>query len=145
MNMVNYRLMPRTLVRLALFIGLCLYLSAAGAAQQSATNQTSAPPAKTIQPGAPTAPSANDERAEQIVARAIAALGGNAYLAVSAVTGRGVMTPFAKGASQLPMSFTDYTVFPDRERTEFRGCGNRSIQSNTGQSGWVFDAAARTL
>ncbi|PYS90688.1 MAG: hypothetical protein DMF64_14230 [Acidobacteria bacterium] len=72
-------------------------------------------------------------------------MGGNAYLAVRTTIGRGIITPFAKGVSQNPSSFIDYTVLPDRERTEFRGGGNRSIQANTGSTGWLFDAAARTL
>ncbi|HYX43222.1 MAG TPA: hypothetical protein VE821_16060, partial [Pyrinomonadaceae bacterium] len=88
---------------------------------------------------------ANDEKAEQIVARALAAVGGNAYLAVRTTIGRGIITPFAKGVSQNPSSFVDYTVLPDRERTEFRGGGNHVVQVNTGSTGWLFDAAARTL
>ena len=88
---------------------------------------------------------ATDAKAEQIVAHAVAAVGGNTFLAVRSVVGRGVFTPFAKGMSQLPLSFTDYLVFPDRERTEFRGGGNHSIQTNVGQTGWMFDAAERSL
>ena len=144
--MINNSSTLRARLRCALFIALCCSLSLAIAARQCVTAQTNA---ATNQP-APQArnadtPSANDEKAEQIVARAVAAVGGNAYLAVRTTIGRGLITPFVKGVSQDPSSFTDYTVLPDRERTEFRGGGNRSIQANTGSTGWLFDAAARTL
>src|SRR5205085_12552073 len=122
----------RARLRCSLLIVLCFCLSPVAAAQPSTTDKTSAV-------------SANDKKADQIVARAVAAMGGNAYLAVRTTIGRGIITPFAKGVSQTRSSFIDYTVLPDRERTEFRGGGNRSIQANTGSTGWLFDAAARTL
>lgn len=126
-------------VRALLAFIICCALALVAAAQQSSTDKPSAQTATT----AP-AP-ANDPKAEQIVARAIAALGGNAYLSVHTLIGRGVFTPFVKGVSQLPMSFTDYLVFPDHERTEFRGGGNFVVDTFTGNTGWGFDAAARRL
>jgi len=36
-------------------------------------------------------------------------------------------------------SFLDVIVFPDKERTEFKGGGVRSVQTNAGASGWVYD------
>jgi outer membrane lipoprotein-sorting protein len=30
-------------------------------------------------------------------------------------------------------------VYPDRERTEFKGSGSRTTQVNTGETGWVYD------
>jgi hypothetical protein len=88
---------------------------------------------------------AKENRAEQIVAHAVTAMGGETYLAVRSTIGRGVITPFAKGESQLPQSFTDYLVFPDRERTEYRGGGNRLIDTFVGKTGWGFDAAAHSI
>ncbi|MCA1590496.1 MAG: hypothetical protein LC730_03920 [Acidobacteria bacterium] len=35
--------------------------------------------------------------------------------------------------------FHDVIVFPDKERTEFKGGGSRSVQTNVGNSGWLFD------
>ena len=43
------------------------------------------------------------------------------------------------------MKFVDYIVYPDKERTEFIGGGQRLIQTNDRDKGWIFDAAARTL
>jgi len=135
----------RARLRCPLFIVLCCCSSLTTAAQQSATAQTSAATNKPApQTNNANAVSAN-EKAEQIVARAVAAVGGSVYLAVRTTIGRGIFTPFAKGVSQNPSSFVDYTVLPDRERTEFRGGGNHVVQVNTGSTGWLFDAAARTL
>jgi len=123
----------RTPLRFALPLALCLCLPATLAAQQQQlANKTDDQPAK-------------ENRAEQIVARAVAALGGETYLAVRSTVGRGLFTPFAKGESQLPISFTDYLIFPDKERTEFRGGGNRLIDTFIGKTGWGFDAAERSI
>ena len=36
-------------------------------------------------------------------------------------------------------SFTDVIVFPDKERTEFKGGGVKQVQTNVGNTGWLFD------
>jgi hypothetical protein len=33
----------------------------------------------------------------------------------------------------------DVIVYPDKERTEFKGGGVKTVQTNTGGTGWVFD------
>jgi hypothetical protein len=110
---------------------------------------SAAPAQEGGKPGAPRqskpdAP-AIEEKAEKVLQRAIAALGGSAYLNVRSSVGRGLFTPFREGASGLPSTFIDYMVYPDRERTEFRGGGSRVIQTNTGETGWIYDGAAKTL
>ena len=86
-----------------------------------------------------------DSKAEAVVARAIEVIGGNAYLNVKTVVGRGFYTAFQDGASQLPSRFLDYLAYPDRERTEFISHGIRVIQTNSGETGWVYDGATKTL
>ncbi|MGI8653978.1 MAG: hypothetical protein ACR2LC_02025 [Pyrinomonadaceae bacterium] len=86
-----------------------------------------------------------DAKAEQILRRAIEALGGNSYMNVRSEIGRGLFTPFRDGVSGLPSSFVDYIVFPDRERTEFRSSDGRVIQTNVGAKGWIFDGAKRSI
>jgi hypothetical protein len=86
-----------------------------------------------------------DQKAEQIVNRAIEVLGGGAYLNIHTVIGRGILTPYHDGASQVPMKFVDYIVYPDKERTEFTSNGVRTIQVNFGDLGWIFDGAVKTL
>lgn len=98
------------------------------------------------QPDAPKAQAAKiDEKALAIVARAVEALGGPAYLGVRTVTAHGYFTQFREGMSGLPVNFRDYMVFPDRERTEFKGTGVQLIQVNTGDTGWLFEAKAKKL
>jgi len=86
-----------------------------------------------------------DEKAEQILQKAIQAVGGDAYVKVQTVTARGFFTEYPGGAPGVPVKFIDYISYPDRERTEFTGGGNRIIQTNDKTQGWLFDAAAKTL
>jgi hypothetical protein len=103
---------------------------------QSLQAQSNTPAPKT---GAP------DPKAEAIVARAIEVLGGSAYLNVKTVVGRGFYTAFADGKSQTPTRFLDYLVYPDKERTEFTSSGVRTIQTNSGETGWVYDGAIKLI
>jgi hypothetical protein len=111
------------------------------------------PPAARAQDGARPAPDAPktapaakaDEKALAVVARAVEALGGPAYLGVRTVVSQGYFTQFRDGVGGLPSSFRDYMVYPDRERTEFKGAGVRLVQVNTGETGWVFEAQAKKL
>ena len=86
-----------------------------------------------------------DDKAEKIVQRAIQAVGGDRYLAVKTVTGRGFFTDYKDGVSGIPVRFVDYISFPDRERTEFSGDGMRIVQTNFAAQGWIFDGMAKTL
>ncbi len=91
-------------------------------------------------------PSPNpDEKAEKIVQKAVLAMGGDRYLNVKTVIGRGFFFDYKDGVSGLPLRFVDYIVYPDKERTEFSGGGARLIQTNDHDKGWVFDSAAITL
>ncbi len=94
---------------------------------------------------APSASKANDAKAEQIVQRAIDALGGRAYLDVRTIVSRGYFTPIQNGISSLPITFTNYYALPDRERTEYKGQGVRSIQTHTGDTGWMYDGMSRKI
>ena len=106
-----------------------------GGQKQAATAQTTQPKP---------APK-EDEKAAEVVRHAVEALGGGAYLGVKTVVSRGHFTPFKDGLATLPTAFTDYLVMPDRERTEFRGAGVKSVQANTGETGWVADLQAKKI
>src|SRR5687768_3206587 len=86
-----------------------------------------------------------DEKSKQIIDRAIEVLGGANYLNVKTVIGKGFYTIFNDGVTQLPQRFLDYIVYPDRERTEFTSLGVKSIQTNSGDTGWTFDGAVKKL
>ena len=81
----------------------------------------------------------NLDKAEAVIARAVQSLGGDRYLQVRSQVGRGKYSLFRDKAVILFQSFLDVIVFPDKERTEFKGAGSKSIQTNTGSTGWVYD------
>lgn len=91
------------------------------------------------------APASVDEKSQQIIDHAIGAMGGQKYLTIQTVTGKGFYTTFQDGMSQIPARFLDYLAYPDRERTEFTGAGIRTIQTNAGDTGWVFDGAVKKI
>lgn len=86
-----------------------------------------------------------DEKSQQIIDRAVEALGGQKYLNVQTVIGKGFYTTFKDGMSQIPARFLDYIAYPDSERTEFTGAGIRTIQTNVGDTGWMFDGAVKKI
>jgi hypothetical protein len=97
------------------------------------------------QAGAPKVAAKIDEKALAVVARAVEALGGPTYLGVRSVVSKGYFTQFREGQSGIPINFRDYMVFPDRERTEFKGSGVQFMQVNTGDTGWFFEAKTKKL
>lgn len=84
-------------------------------------------------------------KAEAILNRGIEVLGGSSYLNVKTIVGRGFFTPFQDGVSQVPARFLDYISYPDKERTEFTAAGILTIQSNAGETGWLYDGATKSL
>lgn len=86
-----------------------------------------------------------DEKSQQIIDHAIEAMGGQKYLTVQTVIGKGFYTVYRDGISQLPARFLDYIEYPNRERTEFTGAGIRTIQTNDGETGWMFDGAVKKI
>lgn len=77
--------------------------------------------------------------ADAIIAEAVQNLGGERYLQVRSQIGRGKFSVIKENAIVSFQTFVDVIVFPDKERTEFKGGGSRTIQTNTGNTGWVFD------
>ena len=86
-----------------------------------------------------------DQKSQEIIDKAIETLGGQKYLGVQTTIGKGFYTSFKDGISQIPARFLDYVAYPDRERTEFTGAGIRTIQTNTGETGWMFDGALKKI
>ena len=86
-----------------------------------------------------TSAQANDDKALAIVANAVKQLGGDRYLNVTSQVGRGNFSQLRKEGVSSYQSFTDAIVFPDKERTDFKGSGSRSTQVNVGDTGWIYD------
>lgn len=84
-------------------------------------------------------------KAAALIREAIKARGGDAYMNVRSLIGKGQYTVFEKGASGIPQSFTDYIVYPDRERTEFGKGDTKFIQTNSSIANWVYDAPQKMI
>jgi hypothetical protein len=85
------------------------------------------------------ASAASAQDADAVVKRAVQSLGGDKYMAVRSQIGRGRYSILKDGMVLSFQSFVDVIVFPDKERTDFKGSKVKTIQTNTGDSGWVFD------
>jgi hypothetical protein len=81
----------------------------------------------------------SDEHAAAIVAKAVQFVGGDRYLQVKSQYGRGKFSTIRDGSVASFQSFTDVIVFPDKERTEFKSGMSKTIQTNSGSTGWFFD------
>lgn len=86
-----------------------------------------------------------DEKAEAVLKKAVEKLGGEKYLQVKSTFGRGRFSVIREGAVVSFQSFTDVIVYPDKERTEFKDGGVKTVQTNTGETGWIFDGGAETI
>lgn len=84
-------------------------------------------------------------KAHALIRDAIKARGGDAYLTIRTIISQGQYTQFEKGVSGLPRGFIDYISYPDRERTEFGKGNEKYIQTNTGSSGWIYDAPQKMI
>ena len=87
----------------------------------------------------------DNARAGELIRNAIQARGGPPYLNIKTMVSKGEYTPFDKGVKTLPDDFLDYIVYPDKDRTEFGKGGRRKIQTNSGDSGWLYDAEAKLI
>lgn len=111
--------------------GVIVMLVASLAVRAAQSPQVAPPPP-------PTSPDA--AKAAALIEAATMALGGPQYLSVKSQVSTGVFTGFVQGQRGAPVDFIDTFVFPDRNRTEFGRKKSRVVQSNSGDSGWKFDA-----
>lgn len=83
----------------------------------------------------------NDDpaKAAAIVTKAVQLLGGERYLKIRSQVGKGKFSMIREGVVSSFQTFLDIIIFPDKERTEFKGGGSRYVQVNTGETGWIFD------
>lgn len=84
-------------------------------------------------------PASTETQADAIVQKAVQKLGGDKYKNVYSQIGRGNFSILKESVNVSVQSFVDVIVFPDKERSEFKAAGVKSVQTNTGLTGWVFD------
>ena len=87
----------------------------------------------------------NIAKAENIIKKVISVLGGQTYLQVKTHIGQGKFSQMRDGRNLSFQSFTDAIIYPDKEYTEFKERGIKTIQSNFGETGWYFDGAVEKL
>lgn len=87
----------------------------------------------------------NIAKAEAVIKKAVEALGGQKYLQVKTIVGRGKYSIIRDGRMVSFQSFTDVIAYPDKEYTEFKERGIKTVQANFGDGGWYFDGAVETL
>ena len=80
-----------------------------------------------------------EKRADAIIQKAVNLLGGDKYKNVMTQIGRGNFSLLKTGVNVSTQTFVDVIVFPDKERTEFKASGVKTVQTNSGSTGWVFD------
>jgi len=80
------------------------------------------------------------EQPEAIVNKAVQLLGGERYLKVNSQVSRGKFSVIRDGMIASFQSFIDVIVYPDKERTEFKGGKSKFVQTNVGSTGWTFDS-----
>lgn len=86
-----------------------------------------------------------DEKADAVLKKAVQVLGGDNYLKVKTQIGRGKFSLMRDGMIGSFQTFVDVIVFPDKERTEFKSFGTKTVQTNVGDTGWIFDGAAQVI
>lgn len=86
-----------------------------------------------------------DEKAEAVLKKVVAKLGGEKYLQVKNSIGKGNFTTFKEGQTSSFQAFTDIMVFPNKERTEFKQNGVKYVQTNSGETGWIFDGERKII
>lgn len=86
-----------------------------------------------------------DEKAEAILKKAVQSVGGENYRSVKTQIGRGKFSVMRDGRIGSFQTFVDVIAFPDKERTEFKELGRKNVQTNTGDSGWIFDGMAEVI
>lgn len=84
-------------------------------------------------------------QAEAIIQKAIQNLGGDKYLNVRSLIGKGKFSIIREGVVVSFQTFTDVIVYPDKERTDFKERGMRSVQTNVPGSGWLYDGEMELL
>lgn len=86
-----------------------------------------------------------DEKAEAIIKKAVQYLGGEKYLDAKSQIGHGKFSLIRENVTISYQTFVDVIVFPHKERTEFKGGGSKTVQTNFIDGGWIYDGDAQVV
>lgn len=79
------------------------------------------------------------EKAEDVIERAVAKLGGEKYRKVNSLSSSGKLSVLKEGKIASFQSFVNVIIYPNRQRIDFSERGSRTVQVNTGDTGWILD------
>lgn len=85
------------------------------------------------------------KKAEAILEKSLKTIGGQKYLQIQTIYSQGNFSIFRGGNPFTTQTFVDVIVFPDKERTDFKSGGEKIVQVNVGESGWIADTSTQTL
>jgi hypothetical protein len=79
------------------------------------------------------------EKARSVMSKAVSQLGGEKYLKVQTLVGEGRFSVLKDGKISSFQSFIDIIIYPNKERTDFTEKGSKTVQVNTGETGWIYE------
>lgn len=85
------------------------------------------------------------DKAQAVIAKAVAAMGGEGYLNVKTLVAKGRYSQIREGANSGTQTFIDIVVFPDSERTEFKNGKVKTVQVNVGSTGWFYQGETEVI
>jgi hypothetical protein len=80
-----------------------------------------------------------DEKSQAIMTKAVQSMGGDKYLHTVSQVGKGRYTLLTEKGVLSSQTFVDVVVLPAKERTDFKGGGGHTVQTNSGTTGWIYD------
>jgi len=134
----------RLTIRRGLGMGALVLMTATLPAQQPPAQQPAAPAlsrrpdVKVPQPPAPTLPQRIEPQAQQLIDRAIQALGGQAFLNSKTLTTKGRTYSIRDETTAGLAPFQSYALFPDKRRFSY-GKTMPVVLINNGEKGWELD------
>ncbi len=93
--------------------------------------------------GESSTPKEKAEKAKAVMSKAVQQLGGDSYLNIKTSAAEGKFSLLKDGQISSYQDFTDIIVYPNKERTDFTEKGSKTVQVNTGETGWIYDEFLR--
>ncbi|MDH3493532.1 MAG: hypothetical protein OEM82_08285 [Acidobacteriota bacterium] len=79
------------------------------------------------------------QKAEEVIEKAVAKLGGEKYRNVTTLSSSGKLSVLKESKIASFQSFVNVIIYPNKQRVDFNERGTRTVQVNTGDTGWILD------